>query len=120
MAYDEDLAHRVRKALEARPGVTERKMFGGLAFMLGDAMCCGLIDDDLMARVGPERYGEALEEPGARPMDFTGKSMTGYVFVDREGYGTDAALERWVSRCVDYVTSLPPRKRRRKRGRRRG
>ncbi|MDP2674691.1 MAG: TfoX/Sxy family protein [Dehalococcoidia bacterium] len=72
MAYDEELAERVRRALAGRKGISEKKMFGGIAFMLGGNMFCGIVKDQLMVRVGPERYDDALSRPHARPMDFTG------------------------------------------------
>jgi hypothetical protein len=75
VAYNEALAHRVREALAGRNGVTEKRMFGGLTFMLADKMCCGVVKDELMVRVGPEGYEAALKEPGAHPMDFTGRPL---------------------------------------------
>ena len=107
MAYNEKLAARVRKALARRKGVSERKMFGGIAFMVGGNMCCGVIQDDLMVRVGPEAYERALALPGARPMDFTGRPMKGMVYVGQAGHRTDAALASWVKRGADYAASLP-------------
>lgn len=110
MAYDEKTAARIRKVLEHRLDVVEKKMFGGLCFMVNDQMCCGLTSDAFMVRVGPERFEEALAEPHARPMDFTGRPMKGFVFVDPEGYKSSAALAKWVQRGIDYVESAPPRK----------
>ena len=107
MSYDESLATRIRKALAKRRGVTEKKMFGGLAFLLPQGMFCGLIKDDLMVRVGPQRYEEMLREPHARPMDFTGRPMKGYVFVGKAGLRGAAALGRWVGRGADFVQTLP-------------
>jgi TfoX/Sxy family transcriptional regulator of competence genes len=109
MAYDEGLAERIRDALRDRRDVAERQMFGGLAFMVGGHMAVGILGDSLMARVGPDRYTELVGEPGARPMDFTGKPMRGYVFVAAEAIEADAALDRWIERCLAYVRSLPPR-----------
>ena len=106
MAYNEDLADRVRKALAGRKGLAEKKMFGGLTFMLAGNMCYGIIKDNLMVRVGPELYAEALSEPHARPMDFTGRPMKGMVYVGPEGYRTDADLARWVKRAADFAASL--------------
>ena len=110
MAYDEVLAGRVRRALSRRRGVSEKKMFGGLAFMLHGHMCCGVVKDRLMVRVGPKAYEHALAEPHARPMDFTGRPMTGMVFVAPAGLATDAALARWIGRAVAFGSSLPPKK----------
>ncbi len=81
MAYDEKLAGRVRLLLKGRKGISEKRMFGGLAFMLGDRMCCGVLKEDFVARIGPEAYESALDEPHVRPMDFTGRPIKGYVYV---------------------------------------
>ena len=107
MAYDEQLADRVRGVLARRKDVSEKKMFGGLSFMLGGNMCCGVDKDNLMIRVGPEQYETALAQPHARPMDFTGRPLKGMVYVDPEGYRTDAALAAWVKRGVGFAASLP-------------
>ena len=109
MAYDEGLADRVRGALLPRPDIEEKKTFGGLAFMVGGHMCCGVIGDDLMARVGRDAYEDALAAKGARPMDFTGRPLRGMVYVGSEGHRTDDALASWVRRGTDFVASLPPR-----------
>ena len=107
MAYDEPLAERTRLVLGEEPDVREKKMFGGLAFMKGDKMFCGIVKDDLMVRVGPLEHENALAEPGARPMDFGGRPMKGYVFVEPAGYLTDASLLRWISRGLEFVRSRP-------------
>ena len=109
MAYDEGTAERLREVLAERDGVSERKMFGGLAFMLNGHMTVGLSNDDLMVRVGAEKHEEALAQPHARKMDFTGRPMKGYVFVDAEGYAEDEGLEAWVERGVNYTLTLPPK-----------
>jgi TfoX/Sxy family transcriptional regulator of competence genes len=107
MAYDEGVAQRVREALDGHPGVTEKKMFGGLAFLLGGNMAVGIVKNDLMVRVGPEAYGASLELPHARPMDFTGKPMKGFVYVAPAGYESDADLEAWVARGIAFAGTLP-------------
>jgi TfoX/Sxy family transcriptional regulator of competence genes len=107
MAYDEQLADRIRAALPDRDDVTERKMFGGIAFMVGGNMTCGVIKEDLMARVGPDADEQALEEPHTRPMDFTNRPMKGYIYVAPEGVADDDSLQAWVDRCVDFAESLP-------------
>lgn len=107
MAYDEKLADRIRRVLSAHSGLSERRMFGGIAFMLRGNMCCGVVKDDLMVRVGPEQYEELLAEPHARPMDFTGRPMRGLLYVGAEGCRSDEALAKWVDRGVDFVASLP-------------
>lgn len=107
MAYDEKLAGRLRKLLARPKEVSEKKMFGGLAFMLHGNMCCGVVKDTLMVRVGPEQYEKALAAPHARPMDFTGRPLNGFVYVGPEGCQTDEALRKWVKRAADFVASLP-------------
>lgn len=107
MAYDEKLADRVRQALAKRKGLSEKKMFGGIAFMLRGKMCCGVLNDDLVVRVGPERYEKALSQPHARPMDFTGRPIRGFVFVNPSGHKTDKALAKWVKQAVEFAMTLP-------------
>ncbi len=108
MAYDEVLADRVRDLLVGTGDLTERKMFGGLAFMLGGHMVCGIVGDELMLRLGAEGAGRALERPHVRPMDFTGRPMAGMVFVAAAGL-RGAALRRWVDRAAAFVRTLPPK-----------
>ena len=107
MAYDEQLAERVRRVLGSRRDVVEKTMFGGLAFMVGGRMACGLVGDVLMVRVGPADYEALLEEPHVRPMDFTGRPMKGFLYVDPEGLDTASALRRWVGRATGFVEGLP-------------
>jgi len=107
VAYDEKLAERVRGALAGRKRITEKKMFGGLAFLLDRRMCCGILSDDLMVRVGPERYVAALARPHVRPMDFTGKPLFGFVYVSSPGVKTGAALAKWLREATEYAASLP-------------
>jgi len=109
MAFDEGLAERVRDTLRERRDVTERRMFGGLAFMAHGHMFVGILGDSLMARVGPDAYARALGEPGVREMDFTGRPMKGYVYVAAEAIAEDAALSRWVGDCLGFVDTLPPK-----------
>ena len=109
MAYDEALAQRVRDVLEARPGLSERKMFGGIAFMLAGNMAVGIVGDDLMVRLDPEDVQRALTEPHVRPMDFTGRPLKGMVFVDSAGTASDEDLASWVDAGADFAASLPPR-----------
>ena len=108
MSYDEDLADRVRAVLPRGDTVTERQMFGGLAFMLGGHMCCGVVKDSLMVRLGPESTARALEQPHVRPMDFTGRPMKGMIFVEPAGLHGDA-LRQWVDAAADYACGLPPK-----------
>jgi TfoX/Sxy family transcriptional regulator of competence genes len=105
VSYDEKLAGRIRAILSERDDVVEKKMFGGLCFMVNGAMCCGLTKSDFMVRVGPDVYDEALSQPHARPMDFTGRPLKGMVYVALAGLRTRAALERWVRRGVTFVST---------------
>ncbi len=107
MAYDEGLAQRVREALEEQTNVTERKMFGGLAFLLGGNMCVGIVGEELMLRVGPEAYEKALALPHAREMDFTGRSMKGFVYVGCAGFEADAGLQGRLERGIRFGSFLP-------------
>ncbi len=107
MAYDEQLAQRVRQALTSQDGIREQKMFGGLAFMLHGNMSVGVEKDRLMVRCGPDRHQEALARPHARPMDFTGRPMKGFVYVPLAGITSDADLQEWVQLGVDFALSLP-------------
>jgi hypothetical protein len=107
MPYNEGLAQRVRATLAAHDAVDEKKMFGGLTFMLNGNMCCGIIRDDLMVRVGPEQQADALAQPHVRELDFTGRPMRGMVVVAAAGLDNDADLHAWVQRGVAFVSSLP-------------
>lgn len=109
MAYDEGLAERVREIIHSRAGITERKMFGGLAFMANGHMFVGVLGSTLIARVGPDGYPAALAKPHVRQMDFTGRPMKGYVYVDDEGLASDEAIADWVNQCLEFVASLPPK-----------
>lgn len=111
MPYNEKLAERIRQAVGPRADVTEKKMFGGIAFLLNGKMFAGIVKDDLMVRVGPERYEAALAEAHVRPMDFTGKPMNGYVFVGSGGARTEKAIRKWVDRGVEFVAILEERTR---------
>lgn len=109
MAYDEKLAARVRKALGRRKGLKEQKMFGGLAFMLCGHMCCGVMDDELMLRLGPDLAAKALSRAHTRPVDFTGRVMKSMIMVAPAGHKTDATLKRWVNEAAGFAASLPPK-----------
>lgn len=108
MAYNESLADRVRDVLTNQYNITEKKMFGGLAFMLNGNMVCGVTRDDLMLRVGAQNYAEALKQPGARQMDMGGRPMKGMVFVEGTELTDDDLADR-VNACARFVTSLPPK-----------
>jgi hypothetical protein len=107
MAYDEGLALRVRDLLEGQPGFEEKKMFGGVGYMLRGNMACGVNKEDLIVRVGPERYEEALAQPVARVFDMTGRPMKGWVVVEPQGVEEDEDLEGWVQQGVDFALTLP-------------
>lgn len=107
MAYDEGLAQRIREVLSDNPEIKEKKMFGGLAFMLNGNMACGLTKEDFIVRVGPETYDETLAKPYARKMEFTGRPMKGFIAVETEGYEDDKALANWVKQGLNYARSLP-------------
>ena len=107
MTYDEALADRIGVILKDQPNVVGKKMFGGIAFMVTGNMCCGVVKDTLMLRVGAENYESLLSLPHAREMDFTGKSMKGMIYVDPEGLKTEEELKTWVDRALEFVLSLP-------------
>ena len=107
MAYNEALAERVRKALKGRRRLQEKRMFGGLAFLLRGNMCCGVVGDELMVRVGAEAYDEVISARHVRPMVFTGKPLKGFVYVKPEGLAGDRALKAWVTRAAEYALSQP-------------
>ena len=107
MAFDETLAQRVRDALSDQPGITERRMFGGLAFMLHGNMCCCVNQSSLMTRVGPDAYTAALAQPHAGLMDLTGRPMPGWVLVAPDGLATDAGLSEWIGRATAFTATLP-------------
>jgi TfoX/Sxy family transcriptional regulator of competence genes len=110
VAFDENLAQRVRVVLDARADVDERRMFGGIGFLIAGNMCCGVHGEDLIARVDPDDAGELLaSEPGARPMDMTGRPLRGWLFVAPEATAEDAELERWVRRAEAFASRLPPK-----------
>ena len=109
MAYDEGLADRIRKSLGLDALLSERKMFGGLCFMVNGNMAFGIVGEDLMVRVGPERYDEALGRPFAREMDFNGRPMRGFVYVEPEGMTEESELLAWLELGYDFAESMPPK-----------
>ncbi|MEW6044778.1 MAG: TfoX/Sxy family protein [Thermoproteota archaeon] len=106
MVYDEKLAERVRESLKRKKGITEKKMFGGIAFLLNGKMFCGIIKNDLVVRTGPQYYQKALAKRHARTMDFTGKPMKGFVYVGYDGCKTEKTLSEWVDTGLRYVGTL--------------
>jgi TfoX/Sxy family transcriptional regulator of competence genes len=109
MAYDHDLANRIREQLAGEDAVSEKEMFGGIAFLLGGNMAVGVSRDELMVRVGKEHGDEALAEPHTRPFDMTGRPMRAWVLVEQAGFDTDEQLAGWVARGAAYARSLPPK-----------
>jgi len=118
MAYDEALVGRLRAALRRRKGVTEKKMFGGVCFMVDGHMCCGVASKDLVLRLGEEGTTAALEEPHTRPFDLTGKKMKTMLYVSPEGLRSDDALKEWLDQALGFARSLPPQKPKRQGARR--
>ena len=103
MAYDESLGHRIERFLDAKKIKHESKsMMGGLCFMVNGKMCVGVEKNRLMARIGPDAYDDALKRKGCRPMDFTGRPMRGFVFVDSEGLASEKELEFWLDMSLAY------------------
>jgi TfoX/Sxy family transcriptional regulator of competence genes len=107
MTYDEKLAERIRRVTPRTADIIEKKMFGGLAFLLDGKMFVGINGKDLMVRVGPEAYEAALARRHVRPMDFTGRPLTGYVYVSAAGTRTDDAVSAWVQQAMQFVRVLP-------------
>ena len=107
MAYDSRLAQRIRRILDHQPHVTEREMFGGIAFLVQGNIACGVIGDELMVRVGPEQHQAALKKPHVRPFDMTGRPFKGWVWVGEPGLGSTEGLNTWVKRGVDFALTLP-------------
>jgi TfoX/Sxy family transcriptional regulator of competence genes len=109
MAYDEELADRVRRALAEVDGVEERRMFGGLAFLVNGHMACGVERSRLMVRVGKEAYARTLEERHVAPMTFTGRELAGYVYVDAAGLSRPEQVAAWAQRGAAHTRTLPPK-----------
>lgn len=107
MAFDEHLADRIRNSLQQKRVLFhEKTMMGGLTFMVRDKMCVGIVKDDLMARIGKDKYEQALEKPGCREMNFTGKPMKGYVFLSPEAIDMDVDLEAWIDLSLNFNKTL--------------
>ena len=107
MTYDEGVAERVRTVLDGQTGISEQRSFGGLSILLNRNMCCGVLNDELVVRVGSNAYDDAVERPHTRPMDFMGRPMRGWVYVAPDGFNEDADLDRWVALGVAFASSLP-------------
>jgi TfoX/Sxy family transcriptional regulator of competence genes len=109
VTYDEGLATRLRDLVGAEPGLTQKKMFGGLAMLLHGNMAVGVHGDTLIVRTDPTQQADLLTEPGARVFDMTGRPMKGWLLVDPAGHAEDDDLHRWVDRGIAYARSLPPK-----------
>jgi TfoX/Sxy family transcriptional regulator of competence genes len=111
MGYNERLAERIRAILADERAISERKMFGGIAFLVDGKMCCGVLGDELVVRVGPARHEDALRKPHTRPMDFTGRPMTGMIYVTTAGVSRGPALRHWVEAGLTAARDAPARRR---------
>jgi TfoX/Sxy family transcriptional regulator of competence genes len=109
MAFDEGLAQRLRELLEDHPYASEKKMFGGLGFMISGNMCVAVMGDTMVVRVGPPNYEDALSQPYAHDFNFTGKSMKGWVVIDAEGLAEDKDLASWLARGEQFASALMPK-----------
>ena len=109
MAYSKSLAARIRQAIGRRRGLTEKKVFGGVCFLLGGNMLVGVWQESLVVRLGPEQGESALNEEYVRPFDITGRPMKGWVMVEPDGLDTDRQLTTWLERAIDFVATLPPK-----------
>src|SRR6266550_4589439 len=107
MAFDERLAERIRGALGRRHGVAEKKMFGGVGFLLNGNMCVGIWKNSLIVRIDPESYEDALTEEYVRKFDITGRPMKGWILVEPDGIESDDQLRKWIEQSLDFVVTLP-------------
>lgn len=110
MAFSETLASRIRDVIVSERDITEKKMFGGIAFMLNGHMFAGIVGDDLMLRIGKDGYDDALKRAHVRPMDFTGRPMQGFIYVGPAGIKTRGALKSWIDKAAAYARACPPKK----------
>jgi TfoX/Sxy family transcriptional regulator of competence genes len=110
MAYDTNLAQRIRQILDTQPYMTERKMFGGISFLVQGNIACGILGDELMVRVGPEEQSSVLKEPDVRIFDLTGRPSKSIVMVSAPAFNSRAELRKWVKRGVDFALTLPAKK----------
>lgn len=115
MAYDEYLAERISKVLSSKgSSFEEKKMFGGMCYMVDDKMCVGVVENKLMARIDPNDFESFLSDQGARPMDFTNRPMKGFIYVEPDGIDMDSDLEKWVERCLEFNPKAQKSKKRSK------
>lgn len=109
MAYSESLAQRIRQAFAGRRGMTEKKMFGGVGFLLHGNLCVGIWHSSLIVRLGPEEGAAALQEPHVAEFDITGRPMNGWIMVEPDGIETDDQLAGWIRRSIEFVSTLAPK-----------
>ena len=114
MAFDEALAERIRQKLAGIRGVEEKKMMGGLTFMLHDKMCLGIVKDELMCRIDPAIHDEVIKKKGCRTMDFTNRPMKGFIFVDQSGMKSEKEFNYWVELALDFNRNAKPSKKKKK------
>ena len=114
MAFNETINDRIREAIADMPNVEEKHMFGGTCFMLNGKMCMGVVQDDMMCRIGPDAYEQALERKGCREMVFTGKPMKGYVFVSEEGMKSKKDFDYWIDLCIKFNKDAKSSKKKKK------
>ena len=110
VVYDEKLADRIRKIIGKSKGVTEKKMFGGLSFLLKGKMFCGVLKEDLVLRISHDEYEDALKKPNVRPMDFTGRPMKGFVYVSPKGCKSDKDIRKWINLSLSHAKSAKKNK----------
>jgi TfoX/Sxy family transcriptional regulator of competence genes len=108
MAYNNKLAERIRFQLDGIP-IVEKKMFGGVGFLVNGNMACGVNKDDLIVRVDPERHAALLKKPHVRPFDMTGRPMKGWLVVEGDGTKTDKQLNTWIKKGIEFALTLPPK-----------
>jgi TfoX/Sxy family transcriptional regulator of competence genes len=107
--FDLQLAQRIRDQLDGIPDVTERRMFGGLSFLIAGHMACGVVGNDLVLRLGKNDAAATLDQPHTRPMDFTGRPIRSMIYIAPDGTARDRALNHWIKRSIKYVSTLPPK-----------
>jgi TfoX/Sxy family transcriptional regulator of competence genes len=107
MAYNQELAQRIKEILGPLPGLETKKMFGGMCYLLHGNMLCGVIDERMIVRMGKERQNESMSRPHTRPFDFSGKAMVGWLMVEPDGWQSEEDLADWVQICLDFVRTLP-------------
>ena len=109
MPENKVLVERIRSVLANQKGIVEKKMFGGISFMLNGNLACGVLGDEMIVRVGPDGYEDAMLQPNTRTFDFSGKAMKGWITVKAEGCTKDSDIRAWVRRGTEYAATLPPK-----------